>query len=187
MNKIKKISPYFLSTFNFLIFFIPLFLVIQWIFIDAKINNVLSTMNFGIMLKTPEGNINLMTVAWTPMLKLLAFSADMINALPFLISLFCLKSLFCNYKSGEIFTVKNAILYRKLGVLYLIDGLLIQPLSHALLVLAVTLSNPAGHRYLSISFGTPNLSSLFYGTLVIIISWVMLEASKISDENKFTV
>lgn len=47
--------------------------------------------------------------------------------------------------------------------------------------------NPPGHRYLSISFGTPNLSSLFYGVLVIVVSWVMREASELHDEHTFTI
>jgi hypothetical protein len=191
MNRIQKISSYLLLVFNSLMVTIPVFFIFQWILIPLKTTDVPNVINFfGIFeknIQTPEGYINLSTVSWTPMLKLFGFSADLIGALPFLIGLFFLKRLFSHYKNGEIFTRKNAILYRKLGMLYLIDALLIKSLSQTLMVLAVTMTSPPGHRYLSISFGTLNLSSLFYGALVIVVSWVMLEASRLHDEHKFTI
>lgn len=191
MNKIQKVSSYLLCTFNFLIVFIPLFLALQWILISFKgadqsyILKILAIQ--GKIIETPEGYVNLSTVAWVPLLKLLGFCAEFIGVLPLLIGLFFLKKLFINYRNSEFFTQKNAALYRKLGLLYLINALLIKPLSLALMVVTVTITNPPGHRYLSLSFGMPNLTSLFYGALVIIISWVMLEASKLHDEHKFTI
>ncbi len=191
MSRIQKISSYLLVVFNILIVMIPLFLTMQWIFISLKTTDVSNVINFFGMLEktiqTPEGYVNLSNISWTPLLKLLGFCADLIAALPFLISLFLLKKLFVHYRDGEIFNVRNALIYRKLGVLYLIDALFIKSFSQTLMILAVTMTNPPGSRYLSISFGTPNLSSLFYGVLVIIVSWVMLEANKLHDEHKFTI
>ncbi len=86
-----------------------------------------------------------------------------------------------------IFSTTNAILYKKLGWLFFWDALLIHSLSHTLMVLAVTLTNPPGHRWISVQFGTPNLEALFCGVLLIVISWVMHEASKLHDEQKFTI
>ena len=191
MSRIQKISSYLLVVFNILIVMIPLFLTMQWIFISLKTTDVSNVINFFGMLEktiqTPEGYVNLSNVSWTPMLQLLGFSADIIGLLPFLISLFVLRVIFKNYQKGEIFSVRNAILYRRLGALFLLDALLIKSLSQTLMVLAVTFTSPPGHRYLTISFGTPHLTSLFYGILVIIVSWVMLEASKLHDEQKFTI
>jgi hypothetical protein len=107
--------------------------------------------------------------------------------LPFLLSLLVLKSIFKNYQQGEIFSTANALHYKKLGWLFFLDALLIKSLSNTLLVLAVTLTNPPGHRWITISYGTPNLKALFCGMLVIIISWVMLEASKLHDDQQFTI
>lgn len=191
MNRIQRISSYLLLVFNILIVMVPLFLIVQWIFISLKTTDVSAIINFFGMLektvRTPEGYVNLSTVAWTPMLKLFGFCADLIGVLPFLISLFFLKRLFSHYRNGEIFTRRNAILYRKLGLLYLTDALFIKSFSQTLMILSVTFANPPGHRYLSISFGVPNFSTLFYGALVIIVSWVMLEANRLHDEHKFTI
>ena len=191
MNKIQRISSYLVLVFNSLMALFSASLILSWIFISTQtISGSVICGFFGKlenMIKTPEGDVDLRTVAWTPMLRLLGFCADIIGDLPFLISLFFLKTLFSRYKKGEIFSQRNARLYRNLGVLYVADALLIKSLSQTLMVLAVTLTNPPGHRYLSISFGTPNLPSLFYGALAMIISWVMLEASKLQDEHKFTI
>jgi hypothetical protein len=177
MNKIQKISSYLLLLFNLIIITIPLYISAEWIFINALEKNI----------QTPEGYVNLTNISWTSILKLLGFSAEIIGVLPFIISLFFLKAIFENYKKRDIFTIKNAILYRRLGFLFLISALVIKPLSEMLMILAVTFTNPPGHRYLTISYGTPNFISLFYGILVIIVSWVMLEANRMNDEQKFTI
>lgn len=179
MNRIQKISSYLSLIFSISLVGIPLLSIIRWILIGTKI--------FDKFIQTPEGYVNLSNVAWTPMPQLLGFSADLLGLLPLLISLFYLKIIFKNYQNGKIFNIKNAVLYRRLGVLFLIDALLISPLNQALIVLAVTLTNSPGHRYLAVSFGTPNLASLFYGIIVIIVSWVMLEASKIYEEQKLII
>lgn len=191
MNRIQKISSYLLLIFGVLLIAVPLLSIIQWIFISTKTSDVSGVINFfGIFektIQTPEGYVNLSNVSWTPLLQLLGFSADIIGLLPLLISLFILRAIFKNYQKGEVFSIRNAIQYRRLGILFLFDALLIKSLSQTLLVLAVTFTNPPGHRYLTVSFGTPHLTYLFYGILVIIVSWVMLEASKLHDEQKFTI
>jgi hypothetical protein len=191
MNKIQKISTYLLVIFNVLLISTPLLIVLQWVFIQAKITDAPAAINFfGLLektIQTPEGYINLSTVPWTIFSKILGFSADILGLLPFVLSLFLLKSIFKNYQKGEIFSVVNAINYKKLGWLFLADALIIKSLSNTLIVLAITLTNPPGHQYISVQFGTPNLEALFVGALLVIISWVMLEASKLHDEQKFTI
>lgn len=85
MNRIQKISSYLLAVFNILIVMIPLFLTVQWIFISLKTADVSNVISFFGMLKktiqTPEGYVNLSSVSWTPLLKLLGFCADLIGAI----------------------------------------------------------------------------------------------------------
>jgi hypothetical protein len=191
MDRIQKVSSYLLIVFNVLLIALPLLAIIQWLFIELKISDVPSFINFfGLLertVQTPEGIVNLSTIHWTPLLKILGFSADILNLIPLILSLFVLKSIFRNYQKGEIFSMANATQYRRLGWLFLLDALLIKSLSNTLLVLAVTLTNPPGHRYITVSFGTPNMTALFCGILVIVISWVMLEGYKLQEEQKLTV
>ena len=191
MNRIQKISTYLLLILNGLLIITLLFTIAQWSFISPKTSRVLDAGNFfGLFergIKIPGGYIDLGHISWTPLLQLSAFGADMLGLAPFLISLFMLKAIFKNYQKGEVFSVANAIFYRRLGALFLFDGLFIKSLSQTLMTLLATFNNAPGHRCLSISFSTPNFVSLFYGVLVIIVSMVMLEASKIHEEQKFTV
>ncbi len=55
------------------------------------------------------------------------------------------------------------------------------------MIFAATMLNPPGHRILGLSFGSNDIKYLFYGTLILVISWVMYEASKIENEHKFTI
>lgn len=159
-----------------------------WHFIDN--HTIQSLINTGFLqppVSTPEGYVNLSHVQWTFFTKIMGLISQSIGLLPLFLSLFILKSIFQNYQNGEIFNASNARHYKKLGWLFFLDALIAQPLSGLMMVAAVTFSNPPGHRYLSLSFGTLNLEALFCGMLVIVISWVMLEASKLSEEQKFTI
>ena len=188
MNQIQKVSSYLLITFNVLLVALPLCVIIQWFFIDTgTIKNLLAQGIVGKSVQTPEGYVNLSTVQWTSFSKTLGFSANILGLLPFVLSLFGLKSIFRNYQQGEIFSTANARHYKYLGWIFFFDALLIKSLSNTLMVLAVTLSNPPGRRWVTVGFGTPNMKSLFYGIIVIVISKVMLEATKIHDDQKFTI
>jgi Protein of unknown function (DUF2975) len=188
VDKIQRVSRYLLVIFNALLVILPLFVIIQWLFIDTDtIKNLLDQGFLQKPISTPEGYVNLSTIHWSFLAKIIGLLAQSVGLLPLFLSLFVLKSIFLNYRKGEIFSTINASHYRHLGWLFFLDALIAQPLSNLLMVLAVTLTNPPGHRYITLSFGTPNIEALFCGMLVIVISWIMLEASKLHDEQKFTV
>jgi len=188
MTKIQKVSRYFLISFKILLILLPLCALIQWLFIDTTPMKTL--MDLGLIqaaISTPEGYVSLGTVHWTILAKFVGFIAQSLGLLPLFLSLFALKSVFQNYQKGEIFNTMNARSYRYLGCLFFLYALIVEPLSNLLMVLAVTLTNPPGHRYITLAFGTLNLEALYCGMLVIVISWVMLEASKLRDEQELTI
>lgn len=185
MNKIQKMSSYLLMIFNFLLFSLPLFIILRWIFIETDVR--IFGEIFGKTIQAPDIYINLSSISWTLPLKFLGFSADIIGLFPFILSLYILKMIFMNYEKGVIFTSENAFSYKKLGVLFFVYALLIKPLANMLLILAITFTNPVGQRCISISFGTHNFQALFFGFLIIILSWVMHEAHTIQEEQKLTI
>lgn len=191
MNKIKSVSTHIVGIFKCLFVIIPLMTLMKWLFLTTQTTKSSSIIGlFSSWVKeihTPEGYVDFNTIPWTLPLKMLGLFSDVIALIPLLIGLTILIRIFKNYQQGEIFNPCNAQKYYKLGWLALLDALLFKPVSQTLIVLAVTLSNPPGHRYLMMEFGSPNLKALFIGTLLIIISWVMLEASKIHDEQRFTI
>ena len=183
MIKIQKVSRLFIQLFNLLIFILPLVLLLRWLVIDSDLFKNYSQE----YIITPEGIIKLSNVKWSLTTKFIGFLAEILNVLPVYLSLFILKSIFSNYKNELIFVKENAIFYKYLGCLFFIYAIVSQPLYHLLMILAATISNPPGHRYISLNFGTPNLEALFCGALVLMISWVMLEANKIYDDQQYTV
>lgn len=191
MNKIQRISSLLIKVLNLLLILVPMYLVMQWFFYGRQATELSNFINyFGSIeriVNTSDAYIDINTLPWTFGLKVFGFCADLIGLLPFIISLVLIKKLFINYKEGNIFTKENAVIYRNVGIIYLIDALFVKSLSDTLLTLVVSIANPLGPKFIGISFVAANLTTLFYGILVIIVSWVMLEASKIHDENQFTI
>ncbi|MCC8369309.1 MAG: DUF2975 domain-containing protein [Rickettsia endosymbiont of Oxypoda opaca] len=141
------------------------------------------------VLSYSEGGVytDLSLIKWTIFSKFLGFMAYLFGVLPLLFNLYYLKKIFINYSVGEIFNILNAKYYNNIAWIFFLSAVLIKPIGDMLLTFAVTMSNPVGQRYIYLGFGTPNLQDIFFGILVIVISWVMLEASKIQTEYKFTI
>ena len=186
MNRIQKVSAYLVTVFNLLIIALPIACILLWLFIDSAWVPQSIIQGFA-PVQTPQGLINLNEITWTHLSKTIALVSHLIEQLPFFIGLFVLKSIFKNYEKGAIFSTENACSFKKLGWLFIAQACIAKPLSDMLFVGAATLSNPPGHRYISFGFGTPNIESVFCGIMMIVISWVMLEASKLHDEQSFTI
>lgn len=181
MFSIQRFSGYFLSFLNLLFLILPLWLVGRWAFVETL------APYFFTPIQTPDGVVNVTGLNLSILSRSLGFFGDFISCLPFLISLFFLKRLFKNYQKGNIFSLENVYSYRKLGWLCFWDGLLAKPLQQAFMTVAATLSNPPGHRCIMVSFGTPNLEALFWGILVLAVSWVMAEGYKIQEDQNLTI
>lgn len=91
------------------------------------------------------------------------------------------------YIAGNVFTLVNAKLYSKLGFVYLFSAILLQPISQILFSLAVSINNPAGHRFINISFSVGNLTAIFFALVLIVIGQVMQLGHKISEEQDLTI
>jgi hypothetical protein len=188
MNRIQKVSAFFSIVFQFLLYYLPLHTVFKWIFINADfMGSMFAWIIFVPAFNGPEGEVFFRDVEWTPLTKFIGLSADLLALLPIIISLFALIRIFKHYQQGEIFNNSNARYYRLMGWMFIFDGLIAKSFSQSLMTLAVTLNNSSGHRYITFGIHSANFEALFCGAVIIVISWVMLEASKLHDEQKFTV
>ena len=183
MNKIKVTSFYVAKLLDFLIIALPVYIILRWLFTDA----ILLFPYEASEIHTHKEMISLDQVAWTQLSRIIASCAQLVAIMPFLGIMYLLSQVFHRYEVGEIFTMKNAQCYYQIGMVLFLDALLAQPISGGLWVAAATLSNPVGQRYISISIGTPNIMALLMGLLVILISWVMIEGSKIHDEQQLII
>jgi hypothetical protein len=181
MNKIKNVSLFFRIFFQVLFIASPIFLIIGWIqapqpisLLDNSIRMTFIPNNYAIMHPLSVNE------------RLLGF---LVNMLPTAVELFILYSLiqlFKMYGRGEIFSLNNVRHIRNIGYA-LIVGQLINPIYEGLMGVIVTIHNPPGHRYASITFDQTNIGLLIMALIVILISWIMTEGCRLREEQQLTV
>ncbi|MCE2715919.1 MAG: DUF2975 domain-containing protein [Pseudomonadota bacterium] len=188
MKDLQKLSRYLKTTFHYLTFIVPLFIVALWFLKEwPPLYHAIRIGGFLDYVATPEGHLNLATANLTLTSIIIGCFAQLLGALPYILGFSLLKTLFNNYQQRQIFISANTQIYKKIGWLAFLNGLLFIPFAQTLLVLAATLSNPPGHRYITLSFTTPNFEAILCGFLIIVISLVMQEAQALQDENQLTI
>lgn len=105
---------------------------------------------------------------------------------PALIALWITRGLFARYGRGDVFSYHNATAIRRIGGLLLVGtGLAIAGRTAAVLIL--THDNPPGQRSLAISLASHDLLFALLGGLLLVIGWVMAEATRQAEENRLFV
>lgn len=110
----------------------------------------------------------------------------LIKVIPITVSLMVMRYLyllFANFEKSIIFETQNVRLIR-MAAIWLLIGQALSPLYDALMTFAMTIFNQHGYREFSISFGSNNLSIILVALLTLLVSWVMLEAVKLRNENQ---
>jgi hypothetical protein len=115
----------------------------------------------------------------------LGFLAAMIPTCALMFIVYILTKIFRNYERGLIFSEHNTMLYRRIGF-GLFAKTIADIVSLPLICLALTFQNPVKPEGV-IQVGTTHLGLIFVGVGVILISWVMDEASKIAEEQAYTI
>lgn len=94
---------------------------------------------------------------------------------------FQVRQLFRLYAREEMFTTANCVHLRRLGYAML-AWLPLSMVFDAVLSVAVSMSNPPGQHYLSISVHTVDVVILFIGAVFVVLAWVMGEGARIAEE-----
>lgn len=109
--------------------------------------------------------------------------AVLLPGLAGLMAMHRLRQLLAHYMRGTLFDLRAAQLLRSTG-LWLTGMGVLQVLSPTLGLLALTLHNPPGHRLLSVGMGFENYTVLLLGALIVLLASVMVEATRIAQENQ---
>lgn len=112
-------------------------------------------------------------------------AAAAITAVPVGVLLFGLwqvRALFLKFADGQVFTLASARRLRNFAGSVLAQAIL-GPLSSTALMLAFTLNNPPGKRQFVITLSSQDYLALIVGGVLLAVSWVMVEATRIADEN----
>lgn len=187
IQKIKNVSRLGSAVVTILLITVPLFYIAKWIFIDHPIIKQLSALGICFAIKGPAAFVKPWMISWTPGLKLLGLSADWIGHFPLWVGLLILKFIFKNYSEENIFTVVNARYYQYLAGLFLVNAIVFKPIFDLMMILVATVHNPPGQRILSFGVGLTNIQDILWGGVVMIIAWVMSEASKLQEEQQLTI
>ena len=187
LQKIKNVSQLGSLIATILLLTMPLFYIAKWILIDHAIIKQLSALGVCFAIKGPTEFVKPWMISWTPGLKLCGLSADLIGHLPLWVGLLILKFIFKNYSEANVFTAINARHYQYLAGIFLVNAIIFKPIFDLMMILVATLHNPAGQRILSFGVGITIIQNILWGGVVMIIAWVMGEASKLQEEQQFTI
>ena len=93
-----------------------------------------------------------------------------------------LYTLFGRYERGEVWTLQCALRLRRaaLAMTALAPAM---PLAKTLSILALTMGNPPGQRFLTLSFSWQDYLCLLLGLVFLAIATVMREAVRMAEEN----
>ena len=174
LDRIKRISGKFRWLFTVLIICIPILTLLFWLFFNDLPNEFINKFPFVFTRPLPLS------------ILFLAFIVSLIPTSVAIYGIFTLRKLFTLYEQGVVFSATNINCIRKLGyslIAWVIANLIYLPLISVVL----TRNNLPGERSISIGIGATDLATLMIGAIVLIISWVMSEASKLEDEQTHTV
>lgn len=99
---------------------------------------------------------------------------------------FRLAQLFKLYEKGDLFENSNIQLIKNIGILMIV-GELLQFIYQPLMSLVLTITNPVGERYISMSFDSSNISTLLTGCIILTASLIVKEANQLKSDAQFTI
>ncbi len=171
--RIQRVSRRFRWLFNVLIISTPIATILFWVFFD----------------ELTQGKMDLPITLYSPLSTTSLLLAGIASLLPMSITLYnliTLRNLFRLYEQGIVFAKENAQCFKRLGY-SLIAWVIAHIIYIPLLSLALTFENPPGMRAITIQFGILEPLILIIGAIVVFISWIMREATKLEDEQAYTV
>ncbi|HTM63143.1 MAG TPA: DUF2975 domain-containing protein [Gammaproteobacteria bacterium] len=183
MNKIKRVSRFFRIIFQIDFLWMLIAFALSWVNAPQEFVALHGFMHFN---PIPPAYINLIMHPLTISEK---FSAITISAVPLAVDLFIvytLIKLFRLYESGVIFSLQVVKRLRNIGFGLLL-GQIINPFYQLAMGYVLTVHNPPGYGKMSVTLDQTNIGILLTSLLIILISWIMIEGCKLSDEQQLTI
>lgn len=164
----------------------------HWLALVAKVIAVLLLLSNTLLWWLPDGQAlivkNFATLTNEP-LQLTPFGVWMgwgISTLHLCImtwGIWAMADVFRLLAQGEYFHANVAVQLRRFGVALLIVGLA-NPLVRLLMVLAVTLENPAGHQVVALSLEMNDMLVALIGALMLMLAHALQAAAAIAEDNR---
>jgi hypothetical protein len=187
-QKLTSISKTMLFILRILLGMLILMVIIPWVFPNTETGKfLLSIQNFNNFIDASHKNIDDFMLTLIPLARLFGVIGSIVTALPLVIGIKIMLRVANNYKDGQIFTLSNAKSYRLLGVIYLLEAIILKPLSEAFFTMCVTINNPPGQKMIAFAFTLGNMTAIFFASILIMIGHVMVLGQKMNEEQQLTV
>lgn len=174
INRIQRVSGTFRLLFTVLIFFIPIVTLMYWMLFNYLPDGLTTELPVKVSQALPLKTL------------LLAFLVSLIPISVAIYGAINLKELFKLYERAIIFSERNVNCFRRLGYT-LISWVFANLIFVVLISIVLTFSNLPGERVMVAQFGVSDVGTLIIGAVVLLVSWVMKEASKLENEQAHTV
>ncbi len=181
MNKIKCVSGFLKYLFQLLFIAIPILQIIGWIAAPEPLAFFEHIFKFTVI----PGNYEILHPL-TIHERFAGFGLGMVPTAIELFLLYYLIKLFQSFQRNDIFSISNVTYIRNIGYALFAEQFF-YPFYQGLMGVIVTMNNPSGHRYASVTFTQVNLGILLTALMVILISWIMAEGYRLREEQLLTV
>lgn len=188
-QKLIKTSLTIRSILRILLGLLLLEILIPWLIPTTTMAKFLLSMQgfFGVIDRFQQSNIDSFMANLTWLERVVGVLGSVVVVFPLVCGCLIMLRVVNNYLHDKVFSIKNAKLYRSLGVVYLLSALFLQPISQMLFSLCATLNNPVGQRTIAFSLGIENLNAIFFALVLIVIGQVMQMGHKINVEQELTI
>lgn len=183
MQKIQRVSKFFRMVFQLLFALSPVEAAIAWVNAPNPLIFGGGVFQFNAIPPTYQTHI-LHSLSASE--KLFGFLVGMLPLAITMVLLYCLIKLFRLFEQGEIFTLGVVGYIRKAAYVLLI-GQALNPAYEFLMGIVLTLGNPPGQRMAKITFSHNNLGIILIALMILLISWIMTEGCKLSDEQRLVI
>jgi len=174
IKRIQRISRKFRLLFTVLTYCIPTMILLYWMFFNHLPIGFTSELPVVVKQILPFETL------------LLAFLVSLIPASVATYGVIKLRKLFSLYEKAIVFSEQNVKCFRHLG--YTLISWVISNLIFVMLISVVlTFNNSPGERLMVAQFGISDIATLIIGLIIVLVSWVMNEASKLENEQAYTV
>lgn len=175
--RIKKLSRIFHFLTTLFIFFLPIYYIMYWIFINST-NSVLITINTD-PLPMVDNHLSFK-------LQIIGYLVSLLPLSSLIYGLINVRKLFSFYINGFIFSYSHVTIFKKISI-SLLGWVLFSIFYESVKSTLFSMGNPPGQRVISIGFSTSEITTLVVAGFVFVIAWVMDEGRILAEEQQLTV
>lgn len=177
IEKIKKISAVFYIIMTLALVLVPIYYGAYWILIN----------DFPASLIQNNGNpADFIQNKLSLNLKLTGFAVSVLPMISVSYIFFNLRKLFNLYRKGNIFSFEHVGIFKRTArgmILWVFFSIVYESCK----TIIFSFNNPPGSRFISVGFGSSELTLVIITGIIFLISWVMDEAGKLDEENRLTI